>query len=880
MRLSFILICFCICIPAISNVGNAQEGVSPLSLPAVVQEVGAKMPGLIGGQYGSEDFSRLQSLARLSSLELKVTDGDGYGNEWSGRWFGYVAGPASGAISFAAEGNAPMEMRIAGKTVLAMKPGSGAGSMSMVKGEEYPIEISVVKKGGAQDCHFKVMWSWGGQGKVTVPAANLMHASAQEQEWVRKAKEADDGDDDDDEEERIERIDVSYYDFGLSPSAKVVSGLGKVDLSEAKIFVLDSKSKVLANGAGMLCDEIEKRTRIRLDVVTKMPGEENTAILIGVCASVTKQLSIPAGLEMPSKADGYAIWVDKSKRDAGTICLAGYDERGALYAVGRLLRMLEMGRDKVSVDAGIKVATAPKYALRGHQMGYRAKTNSYDAWTVEMWEQYYRDMIVFGLNAVEIVPPVTDDLPDSPVMPLKPMDMMIAQSKLADDYGLEVWIWYPAMEFRGKKREKISPELMELAIKNRDDVLSKLPRVDAVFVPSGDPGEVHPRYLFPHMKELKKVLNKYHPKAQVWSSVQNYDDESATMGWIKAFYERLRSDDIDWFDGVVFGPATEISLPEMRRDVPSRFPIRRYPDITHSKSCQYEVDDWDGVFEETLGREPINPRPRAFAKIFMDLEQYAIGFISYSEGCNDDLNKVVWSCLGWDPQVKVDDILVEYSRYFISARFAEPFAMGLLGLERNWKGRVKDNSGIYETLKLFQAMEKNATPQDKLNWRFQQGLYRAYYDAYIKSRLEYEEGLEREALDVLKKADETGSTKALDSAEAVLDKAERYKANSELRARVFELAEALFQSIGLQTSVPRYRAKQISRGANLDMIDIPLNHSLSLKEAFAEVRRMDTEEQKLARIARITAGDYRQKDYDWEEIFEARFIAEGLMIDD
>ncbi|MHC4239895.1 MAG: hypothetical protein ACYSUC_09105, partial [Planctomycetota bacterium] len=486
----------------------------------------------------------------------------------------------------------------------------------------------------------------------------------------------------------------------------------------------------------------------------------------------------------------------------------------------------------------------------------------------------------FGLNAVEIVPPITDDLPDSAVMPLKPMDMMIAQSKLADDYGLEVWIWYPAMEFRGKKREKISPELMELAIKNRDDVLSKLPRVDAVFVPSGDPGEVHPRYLFPHMKELKKVLNKYHPNAQIWSSVQNYDDEPATMGWIKAFYGWLNSDKVDWFDGVVFGPATEVSLQDMRRDVPKRFPIRRYPDITHSKSCQYEVDDWDNALESTLGREPINPRPRAFAKIFRDLEQYAIGFISYSEGCNDDLNKVVWSCLGWDPQMKVDDILVEYSRYFISERYEEAFAMGLLGLEWNWRGRLKDNDGVFETLKLFQAMENNATPQDKLNWRFQQGLYRAYYDAYIKMRLEYEEALEKETLVILKTAEWVGSAKALDRAEAMLNKAEDYRLNSELRARVFELAEALFQSIGMQTSVPRYRAKQISRGANLDMIDIPFNHSLSLKAAFADVRKMDSEQERLSEIARIAAGNYEKKNYDWEDIFEEKFIADGVMIDD
>jgi len=839
-----------------------------------------KLPGLVGVQYGSEDFTNIQDVTRLSSLERKFTQNDGYGHQWSAKWFGFIVGPASGEVSFSSEADQAMEMQIAGKIIISTKLGVTTGSMYMVKGQEYPIEISLVKSGDADNCYFGILWNLAGQAKVSVGSANLVHTMAQEQQWVTKARQAKDNDNNNDEDNSDDEIEIPLSDFGLSPSAKPASGFVlMIDLSQAKIIALNGRSKVQASAARMLSEEIDKRTRIGLDIVKQMPGAGVVTIVIGTGREVAdKVCSPPAGLTVPDKTDGYAIWIDSSKRNATTICLAGHDDRGALYAVGRLLRILEMGRDKVSVNGETKIATAPKYALRGHQMGYRAKTNSYDAWTVEKWEQYYRDMIVFGLNAVEIVPPVTDDLPDSAVMPKKPLDMMIAQSKLADDYGLDLWIWYPVMEYRHK--DNVSEDLAKLALKNREYVLSRLPRVNAVFVPSGDPGEVNPKFLFPHMKGLKKILDRYHPGATVWSSVQNYDDKSRSMGWTKAFYDKLRSGQADWLGGVVFGPATETTIEKMRKAVPARFPIRRYPDITHSKNCQYEVRGWDNALENTLGREPINPRPRAFAKIFRKYQQYAIGFISYSEGCNDDLNKVVWSCLGWDPDMKVDDILVEYSRYFISERYEDSFAKGLLGLERNWHGRFKDDDGVYETLQLFQAMESKATPQDKLNWRFQQGLYRAYYDAYIKARLAYETRLEKEALSILKTAGEVGSAKALDAAEAVLDKAETYKNRSKLRARVFELAEALFQSIGMQLSVPRYRAKQIGRGANLDMVDIPLNHSMSLKEAFANVRKMRSEKQKLAKIAQIAAGRFRHKDYNWEKIFEKKFIAEGVMIDD
>ncbi|MHC4756763.1 MAG: hypothetical protein ACYTBP_16675, partial [Planctomycetota bacterium] len=216
--------------------------------------------------------------------------------------------------------------------------------------------------------------------------------------------------------------------------------------------------------------------------------------------------------------------------------------------------------------------------------------------------------------------------------------------------------------------------------------------------------------------------------------------------------------------------------------------------------------NWDTACHLTVGREPINPRPRAYAKIFRDLQQYSFGFITYSEGCNDDFNKVLWSCLGWDPDMDVKEIAIEYSKFFISERYKEKFAEGLFGLERNWDGPVKDNDGIYETLKLFQEMEKNATPQEKLNWRFQQGLYRAYYDAYVKARLQYETKLEAQAVDVLKKAKEIGAIKAIDQAEAILDKAVTQKVRPEWRARTFELAEALYQSIRMQLSVKKYKA--------------------------------------------------------------------------
>jgi hypothetical protein len=454
-----------------------------------------------------------------------------------------------------------------------------------------------------------------------------------------------------------------------------------------------------------------------------------------------------------------------------------------------------------------------------------------------MWEQYIRDLAVFGANAVELIPPRSDDAADSPHFPLPPMDMMVGMSRLLDDYGLDVWIWYPAMD-----RDYTDPKTVAFALNEWGEVFRKLPRIDAVFVPGGDPGHTQPKFLMALLEKQTEVLHRHHPKAQMWVSPQAFGKE-----WMDEFLGILKTEPA-WLAGIVFGPQVRMPLPQLRAAVPARYPIRHYPDITHSLRCQYPVPEWDTAFAVTLGREPINPRPQDQARIFRLLQPSTNGFITYSEGCNDDVNKVIWSSLGWNPDAEVIDILRDYSRYFIGADYADSFAHGLLALEQNWRGPVLTNKHIATTLQQFRTLETTASPRDKLNWRFQQALYRAYYDAYVRSRLIYETCLEDRALDVLRQARETGSLTAMTRAEAILDRAVNDRVATDLRGRVFEFAEALFQSIRMQLSVQRYQAISVGRGATLDTVDAPLNNRLWLKHQFDMIRRLEKEPARLQQI--------------------------------
>ena len=151
----------------------------------------------------------------------------------------------------------------------------------------------------------------------------------------------------------------------------------------------------------------------------------------------------------PKGAEGYRIGAEA---DGLGVVVAGNDARGVLFGVGRLLRELRMTpRPGARSRRTSGSRPRPDSPLRGHQLGYRPKTNSYDGWDLAQWERYIRDLAVFGTNAIELIPPRSDDDADSPHFPRPPMEMMVGMSRLADDYGLDVWIWYPAMD-RGLRR--------------------------------------------------------------------------------------------------------------------------------------------------------------------------------------------------------------------------------------------------------------------------------------------------------------------------------------------------------------------------------------------------------------------------------------------
>ena len=626
--------------------------------------------------------------------------------------------------------------------------------------------------------------------------------------------------------------------FPTEPKTRCTAPVGPTlqDFSGCVIVTPGSLSQVGQKTLAVLREEIQKRTGIKLETTDRWPDSDKAVIALGP-ESQLQQFAGPclahlSEVEIPGK-EGFHLCVRSEAHVAAVV--VGKDERGVLYGIGRLLRKMELRTGSIQIPAGLSIVTAPKYPLRGHQLGYRPKTNAYDAWSPAQYDQYIRELALFGTNSIELIPPVSDDEYMSRHMK-NPMQMMMRHVEIIDSYGLDVWIWYPNVGRDYVTAAGISKELAA-----REEVFEKLKRIDHILVPGGDPGRLHPDVFFPFMDRVAAILAKYHPQAKIWVSPQAMQP---TREWLDSFYTYVNQKP-KWLGGVVFAPWVKTALPEMRRLVSAEIPIRRYPDITHNVACQYPVKDWDLALALTLHRECFNPRPMAMKTIHNALDAHACGSLTYSEGINDDINKLIWGDQDWAPGTSVMETLRDYCRFFISPDFSDELAHGFMAQERNWEGPLAVNGQVDITLAQWQDLERKLPIIAKANYRFQMGLMRAYYDAYIKRRLIYETELERQAMDVLRRAPQIGASEAIDKAEAILQRAKSSRVAQDYKKKCEQLADVLFESIRSQLTVEKHGGQHRTRGAFMDGIDEPLNNAGWL---FAQFRRIRTEQDEAARL--------------------------------
>ena len=358
------------------------------------------------------------------------------------------------------------------------------------------------------------------------------------------------------------------------------------------------------------------------------------------------------------------------------------------------------------------LSMTPQYPLRGHQLGYRDKNNTYGAWSKKEFEAYIEDLALFGANAIELLPPKTDDRLYSALFPEDPMELMCEVSKIIHSYGMDVWLWYPNVG-----RDYHDFGCIDREMEERRRVFSAIPYLDAMLVPLGDPGSLWPTDAMRLTEHFVEILHEYHPEAGVWVASQHFQPEP---GWYDTFYEEIAKEP-DWINGVCFAPWEQDSIEELYEKLPEKYRenIRNYPDISHNSNCQFPVENWDMAFALTSGREGYNARPEKMKAIHNMLEPYTIGSITYSEGIHDDVNKILWADQDFDSSVTAEETMADYANLFIDSETSEQVAEFLMDVEHNWDGPVLENDGIDALYESFTAFDKTVSKQVKNNYRYQ-----------------------------------------------------------------------------------------------------------------------------------------------------------------
>lgn len=532
--------------------------------------------------------------------------------------------------------------------------------------------------------------------------------------------------------------------------------------------------------ATLFCDEIEIRTGSRPEI-----SACSEAQCICFCQSDDAQ-----------SKDAFSI------RIHDRICvLTASGIRGFIYAYSMFLRKTEYHNNTITLVEPIDGDYRPDKAIRGHQLGYRTCSNTYDAWTPQQYRRYYLDMMAFGANTVEHIPARAGGEGNA-LMRMDADDLCVQVCAIADSFDLDVSLWFPNDDLSVEESTAL-----------RKAVFEKCPRLNVVFVPGGDPGHYPADVFMARVKSISDALRKAKPDADIWPSAQA---PHSVPDWGEVFISQMQQRPAQ-IDGVITGPNRAFPLDVLRRRLPIDYPIRLYPDITHNVRCEYPVhalqDDWHYALASTLSRESINPRPQEYRLIHRLTRRYVVGSVSYSEGVNDDVNKMVWSDMDYDSERTLRETLLDYARCFIWQAPAERIADGILSLEQNWIGDPAENPQIEATFALFDALSRDY-PALSDNWRFCQLLFRAACDLYVRKRRLYDLSLLREARRAMYRMQ-------LDQAELILKNAYPPEI-MQLRQLIDTLAGRLFEQIGMQLDVKRYGANQWERGATLETIDLPV----------------------------------------------------------
>ncbi|MEA2068619.1 MAG: hypothetical protein U9P12_05410, partial [Verrucomicrobiota bacterium] len=483
-------------------------------------------------------------------------------------------------------------------------------------------------------------------------------------------------------------------------------------------------------------------------------------------------------LKLVAEGDGYKAWV------------AGVDERGVLYGLGRLLYLSGKAGPWVFWGAPINEENAPQHGVRGMGVSEKytmdpaaATLTGARAWTrdegISQWEEH----LLLGANTFTHgrgrIPPIDLDAYESSGgtsgISLDRDELCVTNG--INYYGpqavngigeLNMEEGWNATTFVGTLDPHLGcpsvPAARAMMIDLWGIYAKEAETLEYVNLKSGDPGGCHsaacqsnwPTIFYDLCCDIADAIHVWKPDAKVYFTNQEMDadDNEALFTLIHedpnsplaGYSYATGGSENSTYGYNLINPIWEQMYPEIDPDSTFLYSRLSYlqpgqdilsmPDVTHWKRAGSAVWYPDPVWSETFARRTYNARPAAYENVFREQMPYCTGMIGYSEGLFDDFNKHMLLRMLWNPELAATDLSLEYYTYHCGEAAGSTLTQAVFLaeqiLEQPFLSSEDDVRQYYELIQQADALMPVEYREG--NWRYAEMKQQAIVLQYVTQR--------------------------------------------------------------------------------------------------------------------------------------------------
>lgn len=568
------------------------------------------------------------------------------------------------------------------------------------------------------------------------------------------------------------------------------------------IYIGEAANDIEIKVAELLKDRILEKSGIAVDILkepAKITQGDALIILLGRPdhhEAITQQFNkhrIPELTALAPGPEGFLL----RRTETNILVVAGYDDRGCLYAVGELLRQITFRSDHVLIPENLNIRTAPAFEIRGTQFGQShvaLQLSKVRRWTEEETQRVILDEALAGANVFSVGP--------GPMFEFIKSFGLMTQGGFGANTAPEVdnpeWMAFESIGRNGYVCPSVK-EARAYMLEKMEEEARKGPAYDFFKFHGGDGGGCECDRCDPYgltfiklVEDMAGIIHRYHPETKIYFTNQKFDNEDdlaifqylneKPREWLWAWGYGPGSDATSWQPGhrqnhrmdlfryPGFGPYGLYPL-EIIRQIPARHKLVYYNEITHWKYAQhsyiqmYPRADKNGdlpphwshdIYERrpdqyltmVYNRLTFYAWPRQYHRVFNDLMRYGIGDITHSSGHHDHFNQWMWQRLLWSPRRTVEDVVNEYCRTWFGEEAAPMMAEAIFLLEENLEeipGKpLPEKEGVMEYYNLVkkagEVMPENLM---KDNWLWRMFMQKGTLDRYVQLAVTQQMELQR-----------------------------------------------------------------------------------------------------------------------------------------